>query len=219
MPLHLPTNPLKQQFRECLGNKNEQFVQLMMSSTRLHYLQGGAFGKGHTLKINQVTVTPDGFTVQGNDKASFQRTVPVSKKYLFSGITPQCYDKTIGLDSRPFDNFVEWDDTKSAALCMDAITVLIKGSAAHSGGSASHTLDSSDSAPSGSLLFKQPLTGIYSLQALIDFDSLDGATFDPAFGTVSLFGHKKDSDHFTPVSYLDYLATAMECESPTFSLE
>ena len=65
----------------------------------------------------------------------------------------------------------------------------------------------------------QPLLGIYSLQALIDFDSLDGATVDPVTGTVSLFGHKQNSNYATPVPYLDYLATAMESESPIFSLE
>lgn len=65
----------------------------------------------------------------------------------------------------------------------------------------------------------QPLSGIYSLQALIDFDSLDGAMVDPMTGTVSLFGHKQNTDHFMKVPYLDYLATGMESRSPIFSLQ
>ncbi len=65
----------------------------------------------------------------------------------------------------------------------------------------------------------QPLLGVYSLQALIDFDSLDGATVDPVTGTVSLFGHKQNSNAVLPVPYLDYLATGMESQSPIFSLE
>ena len=65
----------------------------------------------------------------------------------------------------------------------------------------------------------QPLLGIYSLQALINFDALDGATIDPATGTVALFGHKQDTNSVLPIPYLDYLATALESQSPIFSLE
>ena len=61
-------------------------------------------------------------------------------------------------------------------------------------------------------------TGIFSLQALIDFDSLDGAAVDPKTGTVSLFGHRSRTDRRVLIAYLDHLATAMECESPTFDL-
>src|SRR2546429_97718 len=53
-------------------------------------------------------------------------------------------------------------------------------------------------------------TGIYSLQALIDFDSLDGALLDLQAGTVSLYGHRAHRAHFVPVAYLDHLATALE---------
>ena len=75
------------------------------------------------------------------------------------------------------------------------------------------------SAATPTISVTQPLLGIYSLQALIDFDALDGAAVDPATGTVSLFGHKQNSSHVLPVPYLDYLATAMESQSPIFSLE
>lgn len=62
-------------------------------------------------------------------------------------------------------------------------------------------------------------TGIYSLQGSIDFDSLDGAAIDPSTGAISLFGHRTDPNRLVPVAYLDHLATAMECDAPTFSLE
>ena len=75
------------------------------------------------------------------------------------------------------------------------------------------------SAATPTISLTQPLLGIYSLQALIDFDSLDGATVDPVTGTVSLFGHKQNSSHVRPVPYLDYLATGMESAAPIFSLE
>jgi hypothetical protein len=75
------------------------------------------------------------------------------------------------------------------------------------------------SAATPTMAVTQPLLGIFSLQALIDFDVLDGAVVDPATGTVSLFGHKRDSRAVVPVPYLDYLATALESQSPIFSLE
>ena len=75
------------------------------------------------------------------------------------------------------------------------------------------------SATTPTISVAQPLLGIYSLQALINFDALDGATIDPANGTVAIFGHKQDANSVLPIPYLDYLATAMESQSPIFSLE
>lgn len=62
-------------------------------------------------------------------------------------------------------------------------------------------------------------TGIYSLQGLLDFDVLEGAAVDEATGVVALFGRRASPDRFVSVAYLDHLATAMDCENPTFSLE
>jgi hypothetical protein len=64
-----------------------------------------------------------------------------------------------------------------------------------------------------------PFTGVYSLQALIDFDVLDGVAFDPSAGTLALFGHQSGREHPLHIAYLDHLATALESKSPTFSLE
>ena len=75
------------------------------------------------------------------------------------------------------------------------------------------------SAATPTISVAQPLLGIYSLQALINFDALDGATIDPATGTVAVFGHQRDANSVLPIPYLDYLATAMESQSPIFSLE
>lgn len=61
-------------------------------------------------------------------------------------------------------------------------------------------------------------TGIYSLQAIIDFDALDGVAIDPVTGTISLFGHRSRSGRRSSIAYLDHLATAMECDSPTLDL-
>ena len=62
-------------------------------------------------------------------------------------------------------------------------------------------------------------TGIYSLDALINFDHLDGAVFNPRTKSLYLFGHRESSKGFVRVAYLDLLATALETRSPTFSLE
>ena len=61
--------------------------------------------------------------------------------------------------------------------------------------------------------------GIYDLQAFIDFDVLDGAVVDPISGNVSIFGHRGHPDRQLRIPYYDYLATALECKAPTFSLE
>lgn len=65
----------------------------------------------------------------------------------------------------------------------------------------------------------QPSSGVYALQRSIDFDCLDGAVINPENGRLSLFGHKANSDYVLAIPYLDYLGTALECESPSFSLE
>lgn len=64
----------------------------------------------------------------------------------------------------------------------------------------------------------RPFVGAYALQALIDFDSLEGAQFDPASKTLALFGRRARPNGLLSVPYLDYLAAAMETSSPTFSL-
>jgi hypothetical protein len=64
-----------------------------------------------------------------------------------------------------------------------------------------------------------PESGIYGLQAFIDFDWLDQVTVDRQTHAVTLSGHRASADSFVPIAYLDHLATLMECKSPTFSLE
>jgi hypothetical protein len=61
-------------------------------------------------------------------------------------------------------------------------------------------------------------SGVYALQWAIDFDCLDGAEIDPVTGRLSLFGHSSKPGRILVIPYLDYLATALECESPSFSL-
>ena len=62
-------------------------------------------------------------------------------------------------------------------------------------------------------------SGVYSLEALADFDTLDAVAFDPAKGTLSLSGHRTRADRQADVHYLDLLATALDSENPIFSLE
>jgi hypothetical protein len=53
----------------------------------------------------------------------------------------------------------------------------------------------------------------------IDFDVLDGAIVDPRNGSLTLFGHRAGNGVPRSVPYFDYLATALESNNPTFSLE
>ena len=60
----------------------------------------------------------------------------------------------------------------------------------------------------------------FSLQALIQFDCLDGIRIDPATRTITFFGHRHNSGTPLRIPYVDYLAAAVEHKvSPTFSLE
>src|SRR5207247_11333791 len=57
------------------------------------------------------------------------------------------------------------------------------------------------------------------MQDFIEFDCLDGATFDPRSGTLTLFGHWEIPQRRLWIPYYDFLATALAFQSPTFSLE
>ena len=47
----------------------------------------------------------------------------------------------------------------------------------------------------------------------------NGATYDATTQTLSLFGHRRHADRLSKVPYLDLLASALESDSPIFSLE
>ena len=64
-----------------------------------------------------------------------------------------------------------------------------------------------------------PPSGLYSLDALTGFDTLDGVSYNPAQGTLSLFGHRTRSDKKGDMHYLDLLAAALDSNKPVFSLE
>lgn len=64
----------------------------------------------------------------------------------------------------------------------------------------------------------RPPTGFYAADQL-DFDILDGVTIDSRRGSITLFGHRTGSGNLRAVPYLDFLAAAVECNNPTFSLE
>jgi tetratricopeptide (TPR) repeat protein len=64
-----------------------------------------------------------------------------------------------------------------------------------------------------------PPSGLYSLDALTGFDTLDGVSYNPAQGTLSLFGHRTRSDRKADMHYLDLLAAAIDSNKPVFSLE
>ncbi len=64
-----------------------------------------------------------------------------------------------------------------------------------------------------------PPSGLYSLDSLVGFDTLDGVSYNPAQGTLSLFGHRTRSDKKGDMHYLDLLAAALDCNKPVFSLE
>jgi hypothetical protein len=72
------------------------------------------------------------------------------------------------------------------------------------------TAQSSSNAP--------PLSGIYSLQALLTFDSLEGAEFDPSSNTLVLYGRPATPGRLINIPYFDHLAAALESDGPTFSL-
>jgi tetratricopeptide (TPR) repeat protein len=64
-----------------------------------------------------------------------------------------------------------------------------------------------------------PASGLYSLDALVGFDTLDGVSYNAAQGTLSLFGHRTRNDGGAEVHYLDLLAAALDSDKPVFSLE
>lgn len=64
-----------------------------------------------------------------------------------------------------------------------------------------------------------PPSGFYSLDPLVGFDTLDGVSYNPAQGTLSLFGRRTRSDGKADVHYLDLLAAAIDSNKPVFSLE
>ena len=64
-----------------------------------------------------------------------------------------------------------------------------------------------------------PPSGLYSLDPLVGFDTLDGVSYNPAQGTLSLFGHRTRSDKKGDMHYLDLLAAALDSNKPVFSLE
>jgi hypothetical protein len=64
----------------------------------------------------------------------------------------------------------------------------------------------------------QAFANLYSLQALIDFDSLGGAQYDPSTGTLALYGRRAGPERFMRILYLDHLAAAFESDSPKLSL-
>jgi hypothetical protein len=59
---------------------------------------------------------------------------------------------------------------------------------------------------------------VYALQALLDFDTLEAADYDPVKKTLALFGRRTQGDRIVRVLYLDLLATALEADGPTLTL-
>lgn len=67
---------------------------------------------------------------------------------------------------------------------------------------------------------KRPLpSGMYGLQELIAFDALEGAEYDTARKTLTLFGRRARADRLLRIPYLDHLAAAWEANAPTLSLK
>jgi hypothetical protein len=62
-------------------------------------------------------------------------------------------------------------------------------------------------------------SGLYALDAHLDFDILDGASFNPADHTLTLFGHRRQPGANTNRHYLTLLAEALETSRPILSLE
>lgn len=61
--------------------------------------------------------------------------------------------------------------------------------------------------------FSERLTGpqgYYDLDAFVDFDVLDGATYDPTTRRLTLRGHRASRERFQRIDYLDCLAAAVE---------
>lgn len=62
-------------------------------------------------------------------------------------------------------------------------------------------------------------TGIYAIEARIEFDSIDGASFDAATRTLTLFGRRTRTDRRVAfLDHLDHLANALETDAATVSL-
>ena len=64
-----------------------------------------------------------------------------------------------------------------------------------------------------------PASGLYLADAQLNFDTLDGAAFDPVKGTLSLFGHRSRTDGAADQPYLQLLAAALDARAPQLSLE
>ena len=64
-----------------------------------------------------------------------------------------------------------------------------------------------------------PPSGLYSLDPLAGFDTLDGVSYNPAQRTLSLFGHRTRIDGKANMHYLDLLAAAIDSNKPVLSLE
>ncbi len=60
--------------------------------------------------------------------------------------------------------------------------------------------------------------GLYDVESKIPFNVLDGVYFDAASGELALIGHHDDRFKGAGISYLQYLATLLECPKPEFSL-
>jgi len=67
-------------------------------------------------------------------------------------------------------------------------------------------------------IISQP-SGFYSLDTLIDFDTLDEVTYNPIRGTLSLSGRRLRSGRQMDLHYLNLLATALDSNKPVLSLE
>ena len=60
--------------------------------------------------------------------------------------------------------------------------------------------------------------GIYSLQASVRFDDLQAVVYDPQDHSLTLLGDRRSEHRLLPIPYLDHLATALESDSPAFTL-
>ncbi|HUX24982.1 MAG TPA: hypothetical protein VMV87_10235, partial [Burkholderiales bacterium] len=64
-----------------------------------------------------------------------------------------------------------------------------------------------------------PAAGLYRLDARLGFDTLDGAVFDSAQHTLTVYGHAAHPGKVADRHYLALLADALEAERPILSLE
>ena len=169
---------------------------------------GSFFYAGYVLPMHRFTVkfavTVEAWDRQGRKLGEWETTVANTDKEMWYDRVGRYTGFPIPVNSSINTAYASLIDQMIAASHLDRLEPAPSAAAG-----------ATPPAPSAT----KPAVGIYALQGEMDFDCLDGVVCDASAGTLSLFGHRASKDRLVRVGYLDHLATALECDSPVFSLE